>query len=491
MPESHYPCPPRRRARHLACGCLFALTACASGNQSIRPSQALVDMTTLSPGKDVADAVVPPGNSASPAWWAAWGDPQLDRLIASESLAAPSMAEAAARIRRAAAGLGAAAADRLPIAEGVGRAVGERFPDHSVYPAPYAGNWGSEGSLTANARYALDFWGKRHEAQAAAAARLDMARAKAEDATLLLRTALVDAYVHLDAAYHERDVAKAGLATRQGITDLIATRERAGLATGIETTQAREAITATRDEIARLEGEIAARRHQIAALLGRDPAFADALARPSLKTIADPAPLSVIPANLLGRRPDVAVARAAVEAAAREIGVARAAFYPDINLAAFAGLQSIGLGSLLRSGSIATGAGPAVSLPIFDGGRLRANLRAKTADYDGAVAAYNGTLTEALRQVADGVTGLTVERTRQDEARAAVAHWSRILDLQRLRERQGLAGGTDRLTTEIALLLATRRAAQADARVALAQVALIRALGGAWAPTPSLSGNVQ
>lgn len=491
MRDAPIPSRPHLRATLLACACLFTLSACASGSQSVRPTEVLVDTADLSAGKEIAGAITQPGAPALTSWWTAWGDPQLDRLIASGAVTAPSIAEAAARMRRAAAGVDAASADRLPTIEGSGRAVGERFPDHNVYPPPYAGDWGSEGSLTASASYALDFWGRRREAQGAATARLDVAQAEAADATLLLRTALVDAYVRLDAAYRQRNIAAAGLVRRQGVIDLIAAREHAGLATGIETTQAREAITAIRDEIARLDGEIAARRHQIAALLGRDPAFADGLARPSLKTIGVPAPLSAIPANLLGARPDVTAARATVEAAAREIGVARAAFYPDVNLIAFAGVQSIGLGSLLRAGSIAIGAGPAVSLPIFDGGRLRANLRGKTADYDAAVAAYNGTLTEALRQVADGVTGLTSERARQSEARAAVTHWSHILDLQKLRERQGLSGAADRLSTETALLLAQRRAAEADARVAIAHVALIRALGGGWAPTPSLSGQAQ
>ncbi|PIB91583.1 efflux transporter outer membrane subunit [Caulobacter sp. FWC2] len=491
MRDFNFPSRPNRCATLLACGCLFALSACAGGGQSIPTVETLADVAPLSSGKDVAGAVAQPGGPVAKSWWAIWGDPQLDRLIASEASTAPSIAVAAARMRRAAAGLDSVTADRLPTINGSGRAVGERFPDHSTYSSAYAGSWGSDGALIANANYALDFWGKRREAWAAAAARLNTARAEADDATLILRAAVADAYVRLDAAYRQRDLATKGMARRQGVIDLIVTRERAGLATGIETSQAREAMTATRDEIARLDGEIAARRHQIAALLGRDPAFADALARPSLQAITDPAPSSDIPANLLGARPDVAAARAAVEVTARDVGIARAAFYPDVNLIAFAGVQSLGLGSLLRAGSLATGAGPAVSLPIFDGGRLRANLRGKAADYDAAVAAYNGALTEALRQTADGVAGLATERARQGEAQAAVVHWSRILDLQRLRERQGLSSAADRLSAETALLMSERHAAEADARVAIAQIALIRALGGAWTPSPSLSGQTQ
>lgn len=483
----------RRSAAFLACTSLISLSACASGSHSVRPSGTMLDIANLSSGSDIADSAAQGDEAVAAFWWMIWGDPQLDRLIASDALTAPSIEEAAARMRLAAAGLETAVADQLPIVDATGKVLGERFPDHGVYPAPYAGSWGSEGTLSVNASYALDFWGKRRKAQAAATANLVMVRAEADDASLLLRTALVDAYVRLDAAYRQRDVAIAGLARRQGVIDLIATREHAGFATGIETAQAREVITATRDEIARLDGDIAARRHQIAALLGRDPAYADGLARPSLKTVADPAPLSTIPANLLGARPDVTAARAAVEAAARDIGVARAAFYPDVNLIAFAGVQSIGLRSLLRAGSLTSGVGPALSLPIFDGGRLRANLRGRTAEYDAAIALYNGTLTEALRQVADGITGLATERIRRNEAHAAVAHWSRILDLHRLRERQGLSGSIERLSTETALLLAERRAAEADARIVIAQVALIRALGGSaigsGAPSSNFSGQ--
>ena len=185
MRDAPIPSRPHLRATLLACACLFTLSACASGSQSVRPTEVLVDTADLSAGKEIAGAITQPGAPALTSWWTAWGDPQLDRLIASGAVTAPSIAEAAARMRRAAAGVDAASADRLPTIEGFGRAVGERFPDHSVYPAPYAGDWGSEGSLTASASYALDFWGRRREAQGAATAHLDVAQAEAADATLL------------------------------------------------------------------------------------------------------------------------------------------------------------------------------------------------------------------------------------------------------------------------------------------------------------------
>jgi NodT family efflux transporter outer membrane factor (OMF) lipoprotein len=462
---------------------LSALFGCATGERAIQTRSTATDSVQLQSGAAISRAAQTLGQPMRKDWWAAYGDPQLDHLLRSDALQSPSMQEASARVRRALAAQDGAVADASPRVDAAAKAIGERFPDHSVYPAPYAGHWGSEGALSASASYALDFWGQRREAMGAAMSRIDMAKAQADDAVLLLRTALVDAYVRLDATYRVRDMANAGLAQRQAVLDLLAVRAKAGLSDDLDAIQAREAITGTRDEIARLDGEIERCLHQIAALLGHDPAFADQLARPALKSIDDPAPVSAIAADFLGHRPDVAMARAQVEAVAYDIGVARAAFYPDVNLVAFAGVQSLGLGSLLRAGSSAIGGGPTLTLPIFDGMRLRANLRGKSADHDIAVAAYDAALTHALQEVADGITTLNAGHIRLREVQADVAHCSHAVDLHQLRERQGLSSALDRLSAETSLLLAQRRAVEARTRISIEQIALIRALGGAWTPS--------
>lgn len=478
-----------RRTLLLSCGTALALSACAAGND-ITPASTLPDLDRLKAGAAIGEATQP-ADARGIDWWTFYGDPQLDRLMTVVAEAAPSMMAATARIRRAEAALGGAEADQRPSVTGSGQLIGERFPDHYLYPSPYAGDAGSEGQLVADARYHLDFWGKWKDATAAAGERVNAAKAEAADSALLLRTAVAEAYIQFDAVLKMRDIAEAGLSRRQGVIDLLAIRTKANLATDIDAVQAREAITETRSEIDRLGGEIARRRHQIAALLGQDPGFADNISRPVLAIIADPAPLSGLPATLLGLRPDVATRRAAVEAAAHNIGVAKAAFYPDVDLAGFAGLKSLDLGHLLRPGSAAVGAGPAVTLPIFDGGRLRSNLAARTADYDAAVSAYDATIVVALQQVADGVVILKSERARKTEADEALAHWRHVVDLQKIRERQGLSSAMDRLATETALLLSERRSAEADARIAVAQITLIRALGGAWAPSSSLSTGAR
>ena len=476
----------RVRAYIVACGSLFLLGACATGG-GIKPMSAPPELGHLEVGQSIEDLAQPnPERTGMIEWWKAYGDPQLDHLIGIALDRAPSMTAAFAAIRRAEAQFAGIAAEDKPLVTGDGEIIGERFPDHYIYLPPYAGNVGSEGALIVDARYRLDFWGKRRAAIFSAGERLKAARAEASDAALLLRTAVVEAYVQLDAAYKIHDIAVSGLSRRQGVIDLLAFRTKAGLATDIDSVQAKEAITETRSEIARLKGEIERRRHQIAALLGKDPGFAEEIGRPALATIPDPAPLSTIPATLLGYRPDVAMQRALVEAAAHDIGVARAAFYPDVDLTAFAGLKSLDLGFLLRPESAALGIAPAITLPIFDGGRLRSNLKGRAADYDAAVSAYNATISTALRQVADGVVTLRSEWAGKAEADAAVTHWRRVVDLQKIRERHSLSCAMDRLASETALLLSERRAAESDARVAIAKVTLIRALGGTWAPSSFL-----
>ena len=476
------------RACLLSCATLLALSACAAGGD-IKPALQPPELNRLNAGATIEEGAHPAGTqTTSPLeWWRVFGDPQLDRLMAIATEDAPSVTAAMARIRRAEAARSGAQADERPSVTGSGQAIGEYYPDHYIWGPPYAGNAGNEGELLANARYHLDFWGKWKEATAAADERVNAARAEAADALLLLRSAVVETYVRLDAAYRLHDIAAQGLTRRQDVIDLLAIREKAHLATDIDAVQAREAITETKSDIARLDAEIVRCRDAIAALFGKTPGFADAIARPALVTVADPAPLSAIPSTLLGYRPDVATERAQVEAAAHDIGAARAAFYPEVDLIGFAGFESLDLGHLLRPGSAAVGAGPAITLPIFDGGRLRSNLSGRAADYDIAVSAYQATIATALRQVADGIVTLKSARARKVEANAARDHWRQVADLQKIRERHGLSDAMDRLASETALLLGERRVAEADARVAIAQTALIRALGGAWAPSSTLS----
>ncbi|KVM99818.1 efflux transporter outer membrane subunit [Burkholderia stagnalis] len=459
------------------------LAGCASGN-GMQPSRIALDPGALDSGKEIAEfqrSARP--DVAAPMWWRAFGDAQLDALMEQATQDAPSIQIAESRLRQAEAAGAVAEASLLPTVDGTASVSANRFPGHDTYSARYADNTGSRGAIGLDVRYHVDFWGKWRKAADAARFRAESAGFEAADAKLVLQTALAAAYLKLDAAYKLRDVAAQGLSRREDVLKRLALRINAGLSTDLNAIEARDAATQTRADIARHDADIARRRHEIAALLGKTPAFADQLRRPDIRSLADPAPVSNVTAMLLGFRPDVAARREAVEAAANEIGVAKAAFYPDVDLIAFAGMQSLGIGYLLRASSTAANMGPAITLPIFEGGRLRANLKGKVAEYDAAVSAYNATIAAALQQVADGIATVKAARVRQQQATAAERHRTHVVDLQRARQRSGLSDAGDLLAAQTALLMSQRRVTEADAEVADAQVSLIRALGGAWTPS--------
>ncbi|HBK45566.1 MAG TPA: multidrug RND transporter, partial [Xanthomonadaceae bacterium] len=198
---------------------------------------------------------------------------------------------------------------------------------------------------------------------------------------------------------------------------------------------------------------------------------------------------SVLPADLLGRRPDVVAARWRVEAADKDIAAAKTRFYPSLNLTALGGAVNKDVGQLLKSESLFGIVAPALSLPIFDGGRLRADLAGKDAQYDLAVADYNEKVVQALRDVADQVNAVRSldQRTRSQAealATAASAH-----DLARQRFRAGIGSYLEVLSVEEQLLAAQQRMATLQSEQILASVKLRRALGGGFAPEQAAAGS--
>jgi NodT family efflux transporter outer membrane factor (OMF) lipoprotein len=187
-----------------------------------------------------------------------------------------------------------------------------------------------------------------------------------------------------------------------------------------------------------------------------------------------------LPAELIGRRPDIIAARLRAEAAGSRIKQAHAAFYPNVNLTGLIGLQALGIGNVFKTGSDFGSAGPAISLPIFDGGRLRGQYRAAEADYTTAVAEYDGTLVQALREVADAATSQRSLGERLGRAQAAERAANAAWTVSNNRYRGGLATYLDVLAAEDALISARRTVASLQTRAFTLDVALIRALGGGF-----------
>ena len=221
-------------------------------------------------------------------------------------------------------------------------------------------------------------------------------------------------------------------------------------------------------------------KHGIAALVGEGPDRALSIGRPNVSALRAhgiPADASI---SLIGRRPDVAAARTRVEAAAQRIKEARAAFYPNINLAALVGLQSIGLGSLFESGSQFASFSPAVALPLFHGGALQGQYRGRRGQYDEAVALYDGQLLQALRETADTLTSERQLAERLAQSRSSLVDYDDALRVARGRYAEGLTDYLSVLTAQESVVSARLAVAQLETRAFTLDVQLVRALGGGF-----------
>jgi NodT family efflux transporter outer membrane factor (OMF) lipoprotein len=425
-------------------------------------------------------------------WWSGYRDPQLDGLIAEALAGTPDLAAAAARVRQADAYSEQAKAALLPTLDASGNAgLNKQSYNNGIPPAFVPHGWQDTGQVSAKLGFDLDLWGRNRAAYAAARSDADAARLDYAQASLVLSTNIADAYADLARLFAERSVQVSALGIRQQTEKLTSDRVDSGLDTQAELKQARSAVPAARADLAATDEQIGLTRNRIAALLGKGPDRGLAIAAPAALVQARGIPQDVT-TNLIGRRPDVVAARIRVEAEASRIKVARADFYPAVNLSAVFGFQSLGLDNLLKGGSTYGSAGPAISLPIFHGGELQGRYRSARASFDEAVANYDRTVTDAYRQVADAVTSQRALATRLSESQAALTEARGAYDVAKLRYEGGLSRFTDVLTAQDRVLQAQRSVADLQARAFTLDVALVRALGGGFAaPTPSTANQTS
>jgi len=415
-------------------------------------------------------------------WWKAFHDPQVDRLAELVLAGNPTLQGALARIRAAEAQLSVARADDLPQATLDGQEQRELFSQNYIIPPPFGGTYQWFGQVEGNLSWNIDFWGK----QAAIIARArDNAKAASLDAAaarLALSGALAETYINLLLAYEDSDIAAQTVAEREGILTLTQGRFNAGLENASAVEQAKSLLALARADQKRTAAQRDMDVHAIAALAGQGAAAYGTITRPAphLDT-ALPLP-TALPADLLARRPDILAAEARIDAAAKGREAAHADFYPNINLAAFAGFQAIGLSNLLTGGSFTYGAGPAIHLPIFDAGKIRANYAGATADLDAAVEAYNGAVLDAVRQTADAMTQVASLESQRGDQQAALDSATRAFALAETRYRTGLSDQIVMLNAESTLLTAREQLATVVASSTIQRVTLLLSVGGGFNP---------
>ncbi|MDR8036683.1 efflux transporter outer membrane subunit [Burkholderia cenocepacia] len=470
-----------------AAAAMLALGGCV-------PSGFLPSLSLRAPADDALAHTAGPGaNGAWPApdWVKQLQDPQLDDLVAEASQHNPDLQVAQARLRIAQAQLqqfdsltgltGTAGATisraRMPkpgdiadVTAGGYRVPVQIFGDPNVSPS----------SIFVGLNYQLDLWGKNRAATKSLMSLRDAAGVEAEQVRLTLAVAIVTVYCQLDQAYAVRDLLQQKLKISQRVTAVLRERTARGLDNAYDASDASIKRSRLLEQIALNDEQIKLAQLQLGVLSGRGPERGLALQRPRVGAFAGGAVPARLPADLLGRRPDIVAARLRVEAAFANADSTRAQFYPDVNLVALGGVFALTPASLFSRDSLAGSVGPAISLPIFDRGRLKAKLGADVAQADVAIGLYNKTVDDALGQVAQLVTSLQTSQTLVAQQQDAVAAAQKIVQIAADRHRRGVLMQKDVDVADLTLIDERTQMIALLGKQRTLRVGLIGALGGGF-----------
>lgn len=410
-------------------------------------------------------------------WWQRFGDPELAPLIAQALQGQTDIAAAQARLRQARAQRTLAAAQLTPSVSGSGSAQANRSD----------GGHGESYRTGLDASWEADLWG-------AGAAGVQAAEASARASALTLANTRVAVAAEVAATLLElrgtqaRDaIARRNLDSQLQTLQIVQWRLEAGLVTQLDVEQARTSVEQTRAQLPALQGAAAQAMNALAVLTGQAPgALQVRLAAPASLPVALPAAppdlVLAIPAEVLRQRPDVQAAERRLAAAAARVDEADAARLPSLQLGGSIGLSALTLGSL-GSGSGVASLLASVKLPVFDGGRLRAQVRVQEAARDEAEVGYRAAVLAALQEVEDALISLRSTRGQLAAQQAAATSAQRTATLAEQRYRSGLVDFQNVLQSQRTLLSAEDNVAGTTTTLATAHVRLYKALGGGWSPT--------
>lgn len=459
----------------LSSALLSSLLAGCISMAGLHTTAKTTDANALQTSRTLADVTI--GNQwIDKAWWKTYGDPQLDALIEEGLANSPSIQEAQDRVEKAIAAAQSAGATRMPTIDAKGN--GDVGGMHAL-----SGSDDSNGAITfAQAqlefKYDLDLWGRHRAAYRAALDEVHATQVDQLGAQLLLSTSIARAYIQLQHAYDTLDVTQALLEQRQYFLELTRQRVEAGIDSDMALKQAEAAIPETQQQLVQINETIALTQNQIAALIGRGPDRGLDIQRPHLQMSATTSLPTRVPADLIGRRPDVVAQRMRMDVASQNITMAKADFYPDINLSAYAGINHISLADLLTSNSLFAVFGPAITLPIYSGGAARANLRGKDADYNIAVDQYNQTVIDALHDVVDQLTSLRSADQQRIALDQAITTAKETQALAQTRFNAGIDNYLSVITAQEQLLTQDSLDVDLRAHALDLSINLIRSLGG-------------
>ncbi len=459
---------------------LLVLTGCAVGPDYRQP-----DVAATAPA---AFAEAGPWQVAAPkddlpkgSWWKIFHDPALDTLETQAAAASPTLQAAVARRDQAFAAAGISRADYFPSLSLDPSGSRSRYSGNREVPpgASHASYTTDSYNLPLDLSYELDLWGRVRRSNESARALADASNAAYQTVLLGVQADVAQAYFTLRSLATERDLVVRSIETRRLALELVQKLFSGGASAKLDVLRAETELASAESDALVLDQRRAALRHALAVLCGQSPEGFAVDDRTALPVTVPALPVS-LPSEVLERRPDVAAAERTLAASNAQIGVAKAAFFPSIKLIGSAGYNSTDLNSLLNSDSRQWSLGPAISLPIFQGGRNVANYDRAKAAYAESVASYRTRVLVAFQEVEDGLNGLRYLDEQSAVLARAVSSSREAAKLSTVRYKSGLVSYLEVVDAERTALQTELTATELNAQRFVTSVLLIKALGGGW-----------
>ena len=452
---------------------MLLLSGCTVGPNYKRPS---VNVPDTYRGAVPPEAQQPAAESlGDQKWWEVFQDKQLQDLIHTALQQNYDVRIAATRILEARAQVGIARADQLPTISGGAQAVNERNPRVKLYPQYET----SSNQVDLSLAWELDFWGKYRRATESARANLLATEWARKEVIDTLVSDVAAAYFQLRELDLELEISRRTLASRKNSLQLTQTLANGGATSMLDVRQAEQLVFTAAETIPDLERQIEQQENFISTLLGNNPG---PIAR-GTKLTEQPHPPQIpagLPSSLLERRPDIREAEAQLIAANAQIGVAKADYFPQITLTATGGYQSSALTSLFTGPAGLWSFGGSLAQPIFEGGRIRSNVRFTEARQQEAALVYQQTIQQAFRGVSDALVGYSKDREFREQQEQLTFSAQDAARLSETRYRGGATSYLEVLTNETNYFDAELGLAQAQLNELVALVRIYRNLGGGW-----------
>jgi NodT family efflux transporter outer membrane factor (OMF) lipoprotein len=477
------------RCRDAVCAAMvLLLSGCTLGPDFAEPNPHLPENTTFN-GQTVSDAHLPA--PTDPHWWNIFSDPVLTNLESRVADANLDVRTAAIRIAESRYQRGATAAAELPSINGDGKYQRELYSKNGIISllSPLAGQNGisdqpiNEYTVGLDMSWELDLWGRVRRQVEAADAQVDQAEDRRRDVLVSSLAELARNYIQLRGTQEQIRIAENNVRVDRDILQLAQQLQQKGVRSGLDAENAAAQVEGVRAQVPSLQQQEIQYQNAIALLLDLPPSSLNGELG-SARALRLPAHVPLgMPSELARRRPDIRQAEDQLHAATANIGVAIASFYPKFQINGQVVLDSLQFSSLYNASSLQYMAGPSVTLPIFDGFRLKSMLHLSEVQQAEAAITYHRTVLQAWHEVVNATASLRFEQIRRARLRAQLEHTRAALDLGRSRYNDGVADFLTVLDAERNLLQNEQQLAASTTNVALDLVTLFKALGGGWEQT--------